>query len=113
MDNLNFVRVGASVLELKVADTIFNVSEIKKQIDKALESKIDILVFPELCISGYTCADLFHQDTLINETYKAVKDLLDYSINKDITFIVGSLIKLDNSLFNIAIVIINKIVKII
>lgn len=107
MDNLNFVRVGASVLELKVADTIFNVSEIKKQIDKALESKIDILVFPELCISGYTCADLFHQDTLINETYKAVKDLLDYSINKDITFIVGSLIKLDNSLFNIAIVISN------
>lgn len=105
MNNLNFVRVGASVLELKVADTTFNTNEIKRQIDLGVDYKIDILVFPELCISGYTCADLFHQDTLIEETYKGIKELVEYSINKDITFIVGSLLKLDNSLFNTAIVI--------
>ena len=104
---MNFIRVGAGVPQLKVADVIYNFQEIKKQIEQAIESKIDIVSFPELSITGYTCADLFNQDTLINKSYDVLEELLVFSKDKDIVIIVGMPIKLDNALFNTA-VIVNK-----
>ncbi len=107
MRKYGFVRVGASVPKIKVADTMFNTKEIKKQIDLAISKGVDILTFPELSITGYTCADLFNQDTLINKSYNSLKELLKYSKGKKIVFIVGMPIKCNNSLFNAAIVINN------
>ena len=105
MKEFGFIRVGASVPKLKVADTIFNTEEIKKQIDLAISKNIDILTFPELSITGYTCNDLFLHNTLIDNTLNSLKNLIKFSKEKDIVFIVGAPIKKDNCLFNTAVVI--------
>ena len=100
-----FVRVGAVVPKLKVADTEFNCNEIIKQIEIASNNKIQIAVFPELCVTGYTCQDLFEQDTLLEEAEKALNKILDYTNNLDIVCIIGMPIKAENQLFNTAVVI--------
>lgn len=100
-----FVRVGAVVPKLKVADTEFNCNEIIKQIEVASNNKIQIAVFPELCVTGYTCQDLFEQDTLLEEAEKTLNKILDYTNNLDIICIIGMPIKAENQLFNTAVVI--------
>ena len=100
-----FVRVGAIVPELKVADTKFNCNEIIKQIEIANNNKIQIAVFPELCVTGYTCQDLFEQDTLLEGAEKSLNRILDYTNNLDIICIIGMPIKSENQLFNTAVVI--------
>lgn len=100
-----FVRVGAVVPKLKVADTEFNCNEIIEQIEKASNNKIQIAIFPELCITGYTCQDLFEQDTLLEEAEKSLSKILDYTNNLDIICIIGMPIKQENQLFNTAVVI--------
>lgn len=100
-----FVRVGAVVPKLKVADTEFNCNEIIKQIEIASNNKIQIIVFPELCVTGYTCQDLFEQDTLLEEAENALNKILDYTNNLDIICIIGMSIKAENQLFNTAVVI--------
>ena len=100
-----FVRVGAVVPKLKLADTEFNCNEIIKQIEVASNNKIQIAVFPELCVTGYTCQDLFEQDTLLEEAEKALNKILDYTNNLDIICIIGMPIKAENQLFNTAVVI--------
>lgn len=100
-----FVRVGAIVPKLKVADTEFNCNEIIKQIEIASNNKIQIAVFPELCITGYTCQDLFEQDILLEEAEKSLDKILEYTNNLDIICIIGMPIKAENQLFNTAVVI--------
>ena len=107
MNEYGYVKVGASTLELKVSDTIYNVQMIKKQIDEAVNKNIQIISFPELSITGYTCGDLFNQDILIDRSYEGLKDLVDYSKDKMIVIIVGSPIKCENKLYNCAVVINN------
>ena len=107
MNEYGYVKVGASTLELKVSDTIYNVQMIKKQIDEAVNKNIQIICFPELSITGYTCGDLFNQDILIDKAYEGLKDLVDYSKDKMIVIIVGSPIKCENKLYNCAVVINN------
>ena len=55
-----FVRVGAFTPKIKVADTGYNAEAIKERIDEAVSEKVKIAVFPELCLTGYTCSDLFY-----------------------------------------------------
>lgn len=100
-----FVRVGAVVPKLKVADTEFNCNEIIKQIEIASNNKIQIAVFPELCITGYTCQDLFEQDILLEEAERSLDKILEYTNNLDIICIIGMPIKAENQLFNTAVVI--------
>lgn len=107
MNEYGYVKVGASTLELKVSDTIYNVQMIKKQIDEAVNKNIQIISFPELSITGYTCGDLFNQDILIDKSYEGLKDLVDYSKDKMIVIIVESPIKCENKLYNCAVVINN------
>lgn len=107
MNEYGYVKVGASTLELKVSDTIYNVQMIKKQIDEAVNKNIQIISFPELSITGYTCGDLFNQDILIDKAYEGLKDLVDYSKDKMIVIIVGAPIKCENKLYNCAVVINN------
>ena len=107
MNEYGYVKVGASTLELKVSDTIYNVQMIKKQIGEAVNKNIQIISFPELSITGYTCGDLFNQDILIDKSYEGLKDLVDYSKDKMIVIIVGSPIKCENKLYNCAVVINN------
>lgn len=99
-----FVRVGCVVPELKIADIEFNVNEIIKQTKIASENKVQILCFPELSITGYSCADLFHQDILIEKTIKALQTILNETKDINTILIVGAPIRANNQLFNTAIV---------
>lgn len=99
-----YIRVGAIVPKLRVADVKFNCEEIIHQIETARNNQIQIVVFPELCITGYTCQDLFEQDILLQESEKALNKILEYTSNLDIICILGMPLKSENQLFNTAIV---------
>ena len=65
-----FVKAAAATPDIRVADVVYNVEQIKRQMDEADENGAKVVVFPELCVTGYTCGDLFSQDILL----KAVKE---------------------------------------
>lgn len=100
-----FVRCGAIVPKLKIADVDFNVGEIINQIKNAEEKKVQIVCFPELSITGYSCQDLFHQDILIEESKNGLKRILEETKNLNIISILGMPLKTENQLFNVAVVI--------
>ena len=62
--NFGYVRVAAAVPHMRVADCQYNASEIKKQITEAVQEGVEVVCFPELSITGYTCADLFFTQQL-------------------------------------------------
>jgi NAD+ synthase (glutamine-hydrolysing) len=105
LNKYGFIRVGAAIPEMKVADTSFNTSKIIEMIKDASEKGIQILVFPELSITGYTCADLFHQNILLESAKECLKDIIKQTQHLDIISIVGMPLAFDNQLYNTAIVI--------
>lgn len=100
-----YVRVGTVVPEMKVADIEYNTEEIIKQIHKAEEEQIQILAFPELCITGYTCQDLFNQDILLEKSEEAIEQIRQATENMNIIALVGAPIRKDNQIFNTAVAI--------
>ena len=67
-----FCRVAVSSLETKVADVDFNCQEIEATLDLVSTKGVDLIVFPELCITGYSCGDLFYQQTLLEQARRAL-----------------------------------------
>lgn len=102
---MNFIRVSSSSPKTRVCDISYNVDNIKKCIEKALNDKSKIIVFPELSITSYTCFDLFLKKTTLDKSYEGVKEIIEFSKNLDILIIVGSIFEYNNSLFNSAFVI--------
>ncbi|MDE5888497.1 MAG: NAD(+) synthase, partial [Bacilli bacterium] len=100
-----YVRVAASVPELKVANVEFNTEEVIKEIKSLNKEGVQIVTFPELCLTGYTCADLFSQDILITKSKEAIRNVMDATKSLDIISIIGAPIVCDNQLFNCAVVI--------
>lgn len=100
-----YVRVAASVPELKVASVEFNTKEVIKEIKALNKEGVQIVTFPELCLTGYTCADLFSQDILITKSKEAIKNVMEETKTLDVISIIGSPIVCDNQLFNCAVVI--------
>src|SRR5574344_1336010 len=74
-----FVNVAAAVPAVKVADTAYNVFEIEKIIADAEGRGVEILCFPELCITGYTCQDLFRQQLLLTQAEEGLVTLLAFT----------------------------------
>ena len=72
-----YVKVGAAVPKLKVADCVYNKEEILKVVEEAAAKKVRVLSFPELSVTGYTCADLFFQAPLLKAAEKAVQEIAD------------------------------------
>ena len=105
MKEYGYIRVGAVVPELKVANTEYNTKEIIKQIKNAYKKDIDIISFPELSITGYTCGDLFLQDLLLDRSLECLKLICRETKNLDIISIVGAPIRAENQIFNCGIVI--------
>ncbi len=102
-----FVRVGAVVPEIKIANVTFNVSKIKEYMEEAYKKGVEITVFPELSITGYTCADLFHNELLLDQAIDGLKELKNYTKKVKGVFIVGLPIRCNNQLFNTAAVLEN------
>ena len=100
-----FVRVCAVVPELKVANPVFNTEVILKEMD-ILESKgVQIALFPELCLTGYTCGDLFLQDLLLERARDGLVKIKSRTKNKNIYVIVGLPFLVGSELYNCAIVV--------
>ena len=99
-----YVRVGAGVPEVRVADPQFNVEEIEKLVLKAQAHGVEILVTPELGLTGYTCQDLFFQQTLIEEAEVAMMKLMDFTRSMDMIIVVGMPVACNTALLNCAMV---------
>lgn len=84
-----FVKAAALTPGIRVADTGYNAGQIKKNMDEAAEQGAKIIVFPELCITGYTCGDLFLQETLLEGAKEALKDIAAHTRGKDALIFVG------------------------
>ena len=103
--NLGYVRVAAAVPQMRVADCKYNANEIKKQIKEALQEGVEVVCFPELSLTGYTCADLFFTQQLQQDALIGLKDICAYTRDLPIIVLVGSPLKVDNNLYNCAFVI--------
>lgn len=99
-----YVRVGAGIPEIRVADPQYNVEEIEKLILKAQAQGIEILVTPELGLTGYTCQDLFFQQTLLEEAEVALMKLMDFTRSMDMIIVVGMPVSCNIGLANCAVV---------
>lgn len=103
---MNYLKVASICPSLKVANIDYNIREILKQVKIAKEKGVEVAVFPELSITGYTCADLFLQSLLVEKSLEGIKLLVD-CIPYDILVSVGAPLYIDNALFNCAINILN------
>ena len=100
-----FVKVAAAVPAVKVADVDYNVQQIESIIAQAEGRGVEVIVFPELCITGYTCQDLFKEQLLLDRAESAVITLLDFTRKLDIISIVGLPVIINGLLYNCAAVI--------
>lgn len=97
-----FIKVAAATPDIRVADVDYNKGQIIKQMDEAAEAGAKIIVFPELCITGYTCSDLFLQDILLNSAKKALVEIAEHTKNLDALVFVGVPIAVSGELYNVA-----------
>ena len=103
--NYGYVKVAAAVPRVKVADCKFNASEIEKEIIIADGKGVQIIAFPELCITGYTCGDLFAQQLLLEQAEMALIQILNSTRQLDIISILGMPVVVNSTVINAAVVI--------
>ena len=103
--NYGFIKVASAVPSVKVADCKYNVEQIEQQIVLAEGQGVEIIVFPELSLTGYTCQDLFRQNLLLETTESAMLMLLDFTRQLNIISIVGLPIAVGDLLLNCAAII--------
>lgn len=105
MKNFGFIRVAAASPCVKPADIEYNLEEIDYLIDKCLDKCVDVVVFPELSITGYTCGDLFGQELLIQKSREALIEIADRYRYDPITIVVGLPVRVTGRLYNCAAVV--------
>ena len=98
-----FLRLAVASPELKVGDIAFNTEKICRAIDRSTEQGCFFIVFPELCVTAYTCADLFMQNLLLVQARNAILKIADYTAEKQATTIIGAPLQVENRLFNSAV----------
>lgn len=97
-----FIKVAALSPEIRVADCVFNMESICAQMDAAVQEHAKILVFPELCVTGYTCQDLFWQELLLRAAREALAGIVAHSKGKDALMFVGLPLEHNGKLYNVA-----------
>ncbi len=98
-----FIKVATMTPSLHVADVRYNVNEIIKNMEKAANEQVALLVFPELSVTGYTCGDLFGHRTLIEAAEKGVKEIANATKGKEMLVFVGAPIRSMGGLYNAAV----------
>lgn len=101
----DYVRVAAAVINTTVADTKKNTQEHIKMMESASDANVDITVFPELSVTGYTCQDLFFQSELLRSAVESIKVITEKSAEFKGIFIVGAPLECRGQLYNCAVVI--------
>ena len=97
-----FVKVAAATPDIRVADVAFNMERIMDDISEACRNGAKILAFPELCLTGYTCSDLFTHDVLLNAAKDALLETARFTADKDILVFVGVPLEIEGKLYNVA-----------
>ena len=106
INRYGFIRVAAASPMLKVADCDFNTAEIKQVIERAQQENVQILCFPELCITAYSCGDLFFQKALQEKALESLHELIHFMKERtSLIVLVGLPLRIKNSLYNAAAVI--------
>lgn len=105
---LDYIRIACAVPAVKVGDVNKNVQDICNYMKKADEQNADLVVFPELSVTGYTCGDLFHQDSLWYAARNGLREILEFSkICPDLNAVIGMPVRLNAKLLNCAVVLRN------
>lgn len=102
--DLGFVRVGAAVPPLRIADVDFNVANIVKSVKEASARGVQVLVFPEMALTGYTIADLVLQQALLSKVKDGIKELLQKTARTPMLIIVGAPLEIEQKVFNCAVI---------
>ena len=97
-----FIKVAAVTPKIRVADTKYNAQVICEKLEEAYAQGAKIIVFPELCITGYTCADLFLQGLLLDEAWKALLKIAEATEGRDSLVMVGLPVEKEGKLYNVA-----------
>ena len=97
-----FIKVAAATPEIRLADCKFNGEQIVRAIEAAQAQGAKVLVFPELCLTGYTCGDLFLQDLLLHAAEEALQSVMKQTADKDILCLVGLPLRRESRLYNCA-----------
>ena len=97
-----FVKVAAVTPDIRVADVEFNKEQICRKMDEAAVSGTKIIVFPELCVTGYTCSDLFTQDVLLDHAREVLTEIAAHTRDMDALVFVGAPLAVDGELYNVA-----------
>ena len=98
-----FVKVAARTPEVRVADVAYNMDSCLRQIDAAIEEGARVIVLPELCVTAYTCEDLFWQDALLDAAEKAVAVIAQRTSHIDALVLLGAPVRANAKLYNCAI----------
>lgn len=97
-----FVKVAAATPDIRVADVEFNTQNIINAMEEAQKNGAKILVFPELCVTGYTCSDLFDHSVLLKASRKALLEIAENTNDKDMLVFVGAPFEVNGKLYNVA-----------
>ena len=97
-----FVKVAAATPDIRVADVEFNTQNIINVMEEAQKNGAKILVFPELCVTGYTCSDLFDHSVLLKASRKALLEIAENTNDKDMLVFVGAPLEVNGKLYNVA-----------
>ena len=100
-----FINVAAAVPAIKVADVDYNVQQIESLMAQAEGKGVEILVTPELCITGYSCQDLFREQLLLDKSEEGILQLLDFTRKLDTILVVGAPVLVNSLLYNCAVII--------
>ncbi len=99
-----FIKVAAGTPDIRVADCEYNRAEITALIDKAYATGVRILALPELCITGYTCQDLFFQQALLDGALNSLREITEHTAGSDMLISVGCPLRFRGELYNCAVV---------
>ena len=102
MNDFGFMKIACAVPELRVADVPFNCRKIRETVEMASQNGANLLLFPELSLCGYTCADLFFQDALLRACLEGLQGLCSFTAAYPMPVVVGVPLKNGDCLYNAA-----------
>lgn len=102
--NHGFVKVATAIPSVKVADCAYNAEQIEKLITEANEKGAELIAFPELAVTGYTCGDLFAQELLLEEAEISLMQIMNNTRHLEIIGIAGMPVAFNSILLNTAVV---------
>lgn len=103
----DYIRAACAVPSLKVADTEYNLTQLIKAFDEAVDENCDTVLFPELCITGYTCGDLFFDSALKKAACKALEAFVGHTKGKSTLAVVGLPLSYNGRLYDCTVAVCN------